>query len=139
MRSTTIRQYCCWGGVDEEHTQNAVRVFLCLFYGDVINTSPVVVLLIARTLVPAWCSLTLSLIWRIGARCVGLLVGAQPGIVPSLSTSKTGNLSQDVGLDSTIVWWVESWLGVDLLLRLVVLAECWCLVLLLLITGSCWS
>ena len=80
-----------------------------------------------------------ALYWCIGAWCVGLLVGTLPRIVPSLSTSKTGNLCWKVGLNSTVVRWVECWLGVDLLLRLVVLAKCWRLVLLLLVIGSCWS
>ena len=137
MRSNKIKQYSCWGGVDEERTQNAVRVVPCLFFGDMIDPSLAVKLLVAGSLVPALCSL--ALVWCIGARGIGLLVGTLPGIVPSLSTSKTGNLSWKVGLDSTLVRWIECCLGVDLLLRLVVLAECLSLVLLLLITRSCWS
>ena len=89
--------------IDEERTQNAVQVFLCFFYEDVINTSPVVVLLVAGSLVPAWRSLTLSLIRRIWVRRTRLLVGALPGVVPSVPTSEAGNLPSDVGFDSTAV------------------------------------
>ena len=93
------------------------------------------ILLIVGRLVPAWRSL--AWVWRIKVRSIGFLIGALPGIVANLSTSKIGNLSQDVGLDSTVIRRVDWWLGVDLLLGLVVLVERWCLVLLLLITGSC--
>ena len=135
MRSTTIKQYCCWGRVDEERTQNAVRVFLCLFCGNMINPPLAVILLIAGSLIPSLCSL--AWIWRIGARSIGLLVGALPGIVPWLSTPETGNLRWKIGLAPTVVWRSACWFGVDLLLRLVILAKSRILVLLLLIVGSC--
>ena len=106
-----------------------------LFCGDVINTSPVVLLLVAGTFVRAWCSFTLSLIWCIGAWCITLLVGALLGIVPSMSTAKAGDLPRRVGLDSTIVRRFDYWL--DLLLRLIILVEHRVLVLLLLKVGSC--
>ena len=94
------------------------------------------VLLIVGILVPAWCSL--AWIWRIGARNIGFLIGALPGIVPWLSTPETGNLRWKVGLAPTVVWRSACWLDADLL-RLVILAKCWMLVLLLLIVGSCWG
>lgn len=100
-----------------------------------INPPLHVILLIAGSLIPAWCSLAWT--WRIGALSIGFLVGALPGIVRCLSTSETGNLHSKIGLVSTVVWRIACWLGVDLLLRLVVLAKCWILVLLLRIVGSC--
>ena len=98
-----------------------------------IDRAPSIELLVAGGLVPPWCTLTgVGCIWT---RCVGLLVGALPGIVPSLTTPKAGDLPWRVGLDSTVVWWFDYWL--DLLLRLIILAECRVLVLLLLQVGSC--
>ena len=133
IRSTTIKQYCCWDGVDEERTQNAVWVFLRLFCSDVIDPGPTIELLVAGGLVPPWC--TLTGVGCIGTRCVGLLVGALPGIVPSLTTPKAGDLPWRVGLDPTVVRRFDYRLG--LLLRLVILAEHRVLVPLLLKVGSC--
>ena len=117
----------------KERTQNAVWVFMCFFCSDVIDPAPAIELLVAGDLFPSWC--TLTGVGRIGTRCVGLLVGALPGIVPGLTTAKAGDLPRRVGLDSTVVWRVDCWLG--LLLRLIILAEHRILILLLLKVGSC--
>lgn len=98
-----------------------------------IDPAPAIELLVAGGLVPSWC--TLTGVGCIGTRCVGLLVGALPGIVPGLTTPKAGDLPRRVGLDSTVVRRVDYWLG--LLLRLIILAEHQVLVLLLLKVGSC--
>ena len=98
-----------------------------------IDPAPSIELLVAGGLVPPWCSLTG--VGCIGTRCVGLLVGALLGIVPSLTTPKAGGLPWRVGLESTVVWRFDYWL--DLLLRLKILAEHRVLVPLLLKAGSC--
>ena len=62
----------------------------------------------------------MSLVLRIGARGIRLLVGAHPGDVSGLTTPKTSDLILSVVLVATIGIGVESWPGVGILLRLIV-------------------
>ena len=66
----------------------------------------------------------MSLVLRIGARGIRLLVGAHPGDMSRLTTPKASDLVWGVDLVATTVIGVECWPWVGILLRLIVGARC---------------
>ena len=66
----------------------------------------------------------MSWVLRIGARGVGLLVGAILGVVSWLTTSKASDLVGVAALASIVIGVVVSWPGVGILLRWIVGAGC---------------
>src|SRR3954469_14175164 len=89
-----------------------------------IHTTPAVVGLVAGSLVPWWHSTALSWVLRIGARGVGLLVGAILGVVPWLTTTKASDLVGVAALAGNVIGVVVSWPGVGILLGWIVGAGC---------------
>ena len=86
-----------------------------------IHTTLAIVGWIAGSLVSLWHPTTLALVLCIGARGVGLLVGAILGVVSCLTTSKTSDLVWVVDLvASTVIGVIESCPGVGILLWLIV-------------------
>ena len=87
-----------------------------------IHTSSDIVGLVAGSGVPCWCSTSLALVGRIGARCIWLLVGAQLRDVPRMATSEENDLPKVVGVVPSVIvviGVVVSWPGIGILLRLV--------------------
>src|SRR3954469_20683024 len=89
-----------------------------------IHTTPAIVGLVAGSLVPWWHSTALSWVLRIGARGVGLLVGAILGVVSWLTTSKASDLVGVAALVGIVIGVVVSWPGVGVLLRWIVGVGC---------------
>ena len=90
-----------------------------------IHTTFAIVWLVARNWVPWWRSTALTLVRRIGARCIWLLVGTQPRDVSWLTTSKASDLSRVVVVVVVVVIGVVvSWPGIGILLRLVAWTSC---------------
>ena len=73
-----------------------------------IHTTLAVVGQVAGSLVPWWHSTALSWVLRIGARGVGLLVGAILGVVSCLTTSKASDLIGVVALAVIVIGVVVS-------------------------------
>ena len=73
-----------------------------------IHTTLAVVGRVAGSLVPWWHSTALSWVLRIGARGVGLLVGAILGVVSWLTTSKASDLVGVAALAGIVIGVVES-------------------------------
>src|SRR4051812_25315997 len=94
------------------------------FSSDMIHTTPAVVGRVAGGLVPWWHSTALPWVLRIGARGVGLLVGAILGVVSWLTTSKASDLVGVVALVGIVIGVVVSWPGVGILLSWIVDAGC---------------
>ena len=79
---------------------------------------------VTGSLVPWWHSSALSWVLRIGARGVGLLVGAILGVVSCLTTSEASDLIGVASLVGIVIGVVVSWPGVGVLLGLTVGAVC---------------
>ena len=81
-----------------------------------IHTTLAIVRRVAGSLVPWWHSAALSLVLRIGAQGVGLLVVAILGVVYWLTTSKASDLIGVAALAGIVIGVVVSWPGVGILL-----------------------
>jgi hypothetical protein len=82
MRSSRIKKYSSWHGINEERTNDGVRTILSSFNIDLINPGNVI------TMVATW-SLCLLALGIITSRCVGVPLRTHISIVTNLTTLET--------------------------------------------------